>query len=343
MRRVVVENKNPRITSIMSSVQGQDTKKVPARDPCNDAQPHPSIQKYNFDFLFSMRLTSLLPPISSYLVHTIAVVLLILSICLLLLNLPWRTGLRTDHIHHNMSRTRIIPSSLRSSLLSRKHRASILRPPNLPSIPGLPLHATTRIGIHPNGSHLSLPPFAALRAFSTSAPRSSTTPSYNYSVSAAYSDKRHKLDLARNHFSYSPLSRISHITPPETERPRAASGQDAYFISGIGETSSLAFGVVDGVGGWEESGVDPADFAHSLCDYMADAAARYPYGLEKVGKSSAGSVRPVELLDVGYERVMDDKAIAAGGCTACVATVTGSGQLSVAKYVYTYTPHTYSP
>ena len=81
----------------------------------------------------------------------------------------------------------------------------------------------------------------------------------------------------------------------------------------------MAFGVVDGVGGWEESGIDPADVAHSLCDYMADAAARYPYGFEKLQKGS-NSLRPVELLDLGYEKVMANEAITGGGCTACIAT-----------------------
>lgn len=98
----------------------------------------------------------------------------------------------------------------------------------------------------------------------------------------------------------------------------------------------MAFGVVDGVGGWEESGVDPADFAHSLCDYMADAAARYPYGVDKPARG--GSLRPVELLDMGYEKVMEDPAIPAGGCTACIATASTGGLLNVAKYV-SYTLH----
>jgi protein phosphatase PTC7 len=96
----------------------------------------------------------------------------------------------------------------------------------------------------------------------------------------------------------------------------------------------MAFGVVDGVGGWEESGVDPADFAHSLCDYMADAAGRYPYGSDKQparGVSGNSGPKPVELLEAGYEKVMEDPGVPAGGCTACIATVTASGTLNVAK------------
>jgi protein phosphatase PTC7 len=158
-----------------------------------------------------------------------------------------------------------------------------------------------------------------MRPFSTSIPRASAKTGGNltYHLSAAYSDKKHKLDLSHNHFTYSPSSKDN--------RGRAKSGQDSYFIAPVGETSTLAFGVVDGVGGWEESGVDPADFAHGLCDYMADAARRF---------GGQRGPKPVELLDEGYEQVMKDESIAAGGCTACIATVTDSGLLSVAKYVF---------
>lgn len=102
----------------------------------------------------------------------------------------------------------------------------------------------------------------------------------------------------------------------------------------MGESGNLAFGVVDGVGGWEESGVDPADFAHGLCGFMAEAARRVGNGGQK------GAPKPVALLDEGYKEVMKDESIAAGGCTACVATVTPSGVLSVAKSVFTLLPPT---
>ena len=114
----------------------------------------------------------------------------------------------------------------------------------------------------------------------------------------------------------------------------------------VGEGGSIAFGVVDGVGGWEESGVDPADFAHGLCEYMSDAARGFPYGIESAAKKDAGNVdsmkgvlKPVDLLEVGYERVMDDERIPAGGCTACIGTLSPAGLLSVAKCVSPCFPH----
>lgn len=108
---------------------------------------------------------------------------------------------------------------------------------------------------------------------------------------------------------------------------RPQSGEDAFFISHVGDTGAVAFGVVDGVGGWQSSGVDPADFAHSLCEYMASAASGFPDGF----KARGPPLRPQELLDVGYRRVIEDKSILAGGSTACIATAEPDGRFEVAK------------
>lgn len=91
----------------------------------------------------------------------------------------------------------------------------------------------------------------------------------------------------------------------------------------------MAFGVVDGVGGWEESGIDPADFSHGLCGYMADAAMHYPDDFGKAGQGQAP--RPQDILDLGYSKVMDDASIGGGGSTACIATLSTDGLLHVAK------------
>jgi protein phosphatase PTC7 len=233
-----------------------------------------------------------------------------------------------------MSRSRIIPTSFRSSLLSRRHCASVLRPPNrlgsISQVLNLSISAG-RVGVHPNLSHLTLPTFA-LRAFSTTTPRTSAAPPFHYSISAAFSDKRQKLNLSRNVYTHDPFGRTKQDSDTDKrKRSRPKSGQDAFFISPIGESHDMAFGVVDGVGGWEESGVDPADFAHGLCEHMANAASRYPQGFQKL--SQGQQPRPVELLDVGYDKVMEDASISAGGCTACIATASTSGLLHVAKYV----------
>ena len=92
----------------------------------------------------------------------------------------------------------------------------------------------------------------------------------------------------------------------------------------------IAFGVADGVGGWADSGVDAADFAHALCDNMASASAHYP---DSFGGSANAQhpLRPTALLEHGYQSVLQDGRILAGGSTACVALAGTDGTLEVAN------------
>jgi len=177
-------------------------------------------------------------------------------------------------------------------------------------------------------------------------PPSSSTPTYTYSLAASFSAKGARLQPARDFYTFNPYH---HIEPnPKAPRldstSRPQSGQDAFFISNIGSdthnnppnTASLAFGVVDGVGGWTTSGVDPADFAHGLCEYMAAAATSYPSGFKSSGPTGVATTheqgcRPRALLKMGVERVMDDASIFAGGSTACLATLDAQGRLEVAN------------
>lgn len=80
---------------------------------------------------------------------------------------------------------------------------------------------------------------------------------------------------------------------------------------------------MDGVGGWQDSGVDSAHFSHGLCEYMTSFAA----------SPQKQELRPTELLDLAYEAVLEDKSIYAGGSTACVGTAKKDGTVEVAKYV----------
>ena len=109
------------------------------------------------------------------------------------------------------------------------------------------------------------------------------------------------------------------------KRRRARSGQDAFFFSQVGNTNTTTFGVADGVGGWVESGLDPADFAHGLCEYMACAARSWPHGF------NTASLHPKDLLQVAYDEVTDDKSIEGGGSTACLAVAEPNGSVEVAN------------
>jgi protein phosphatase PTC7 len=156
--------------------------------------------------------------------------------------------------------------------------------------------------------------------------RTTSEPRFSYRIAASYSAKGQKLDPARNLYSYDPFLRTNRSARSKLERKnRPRSGQDAFFVNQVGDTSTVAFGVVDGVGGWQDSGVDPADFAHSLCEYMAGAANTYPEAMPQ------GPLRPKELMQFGYNRVAEDPDIEAGGSTACVATAESNGHVEIAK------------
>ncbi|EAU38728.1 conserved hypothetical protein [Aspergillus terreus NIH2624] len=110
------------------------------------------------------------------------------------------------------------------------------------------------------------------------------------------------------------------ITSPSTPRTpglrrkrRPDSGEDAFFVSRIGHQNNpgaVAFAVADGVGGWAESRVDPADFSHALCSYMAQSALDWD--------APAEQLRPKQILQSGYDQVVADESIRAGGSTASV-------------------------
>lgn len=74
-----------------------------------------------------------------------------------------------------------------------------------------------------------------------------------------------------------------------------------------------------------DSGVDPADFSHGFCDYMAAAAYAY---------SQADTQRPLtakSLMQTGYEAICADASVPAGGSTAVVGLLDPKGSLEVAN------------
>lgn len=74
-----------------------------------------------------------------------------------------------------------------------------------------------------------------------------------------------------------------------------------------------------------DSGVDPADFSHGFCDYMAHAAYTHKEAdwNPPIGAKS--------LMQRGYEDICRDRSVPAGGSTACVAIAKGNGNLEVAN------------
>ena len=166
----------------------------------------------------------------------------------------------------------------------------------------------------------ALNPTTSPRAYSTISSQAAPQQSIAYRVGASFSAKGHRFDPKRDHYTYDPASRAS--TKYSTGRP--TSGQDAFFVSRVGNGTSLAFGVADGVGGWADSGIDSAHFSHGLCDRMVEAA-------ESTNKTAEETLGAEKLLKFGYDGVVADETIAGGGSTACVAVGKGNGSFQVAK------------
>lgn len=146
---------------------------------------------------------------------------------------------------------------------------------------------------------------------------------FTYHTAASFAGKHNRLDPTSSVFHFNPYNRIQpQIRRPKSKRP--TSGQDAFFVARVGDTNAVALGIADGVGGWEESGVDPADFSHGFCDYMALAAYEHKPGTSP-GLTAKG------LMQKGYDEICNDKSIHAGGSTACVAIAREDGKLEVAN------------
>jgi hypothetical protein len=86
-----------------------------------------------------------------------------------------------------------------------------------------------------------------LRRFQTSS-LSRSTSSFSYRISASYSAKGHRFDPDINVFNFNPYTRIQPTSINVGEglgrKHRPASGEDAFFISRVGETGDVAVGIV---------------------------------------------------------------------------------------------------
>jgi protein phosphatase PTC7 len=151
---------------------------------------------------------------------------------------------------------------------------------------------------------------------------STNTPSktFSFRLAASFSGKGTRYEPRRDVFHFHPHTGRPAERLRRDQRPN--SGQDAFFIGEIDKTNDVAFAVADGVGGWAESGIDPSDFSHGLCEYMRIAAAN---------PQDPGKLRPRDLLQTAYDATIIDETIFAGGSTACVAVGREDGTLEVAK------------
>lgn len=161
--------------------------------------------------------------------------------------------------------------------------------------------------------------------FSTQPTPTSERPNkhFTYSIAASYIAKDRPFDPYTHVFHFNPYNRVQ-LPKNQNKRSRSESGQDAFFVTRIDDTGGVALGVADGVGGWMDSGVDPADFSHGFCDYMAAAASQHP-------PDGSAPLTAKSLMLTGYEAICADPAVPAGGSTAIVGLLDPSGTLEVAN------------
>ncbi|KFH45571.1 Protein phosphatase-like protein [Hapsidospora chrysogenum ATCC 11550] len=155
------------------------------------------------------------------------------------------------------------------------------------------------------------------RLYSTAA---SSPTKFSYHIAASFIAKDRPYDPSHHVYHFNPYHR-----PLDKRAPRVNSGHDAFFVSRVNDSGAVAFGVADGVGGWVDSGVDPADFSHGLCEYMAQAARAFKPDDPRRRLGSR------QLMQQGYDTISRDRSVRAGGSTACVAVADPDGTLDVAN------------
>ncbi|GIZ39960.1 hypothetical protein CKM354_000331900 [Cercospora kikuchii] len=150
---------------------------------------------------------------------------------------------------------------------------------------------------------------------------------FTYRLAAASAPKQappRPPKLGRDYWNYA----STHVDPrpPYLRSTKPASGEDAFFASTIGRSQHhVAFGLADGVGGWQDQGVDPSEFSQALCGLMAGSANIYE------GLDAGKSCKPQELLQQAYDAVMANPRIPAGGCTASLGVADQDGMIETAN------------
>ncbi|KAI6914562.1 protein serine/threonine phosphatase 2C [Hortaea werneckii] len=162
---------------------------------------------------------------------------------------------------------------------------------------------------------------------------------FTYRLGAASAGKRtlvRPAKLDRDFWAYA--STQESPSPPYLRSTKKDAGEDAFFATTVRDSPHhVAFGVADGVGGWQDSGVDPSDFSHGLCGLMAGTAKTYEGLLssqeeqEEEKDGERRNVRPRELLQVAYDAVIGNPRIVAGGCTASLGVADGDGNVETAN------------
>ncbi|BFZ53614.1 Protein phosphatase 2C 7 [Savitreella phatthalungensis] len=114
------------------------------------------------------------------------------------------------------------------------------------------------------------------------------------------------------------------FAPKRRRTQPQATGEDAFFYSLPSDAAGRErawVGVLDGVGGWAESGVDPSIFARRLAHH-----------LDAVTSTASADLGAQEALAKAYALLLEDEEVSMGSSTACVASVrVRDGRVEVAN------------
>ncbi|TGZ77403.1 protein serine/threonine phosphatase 2C [Ascodesmis nigricans] len=142
---------------------------------------------------------------------------------------------------------------------------------------------------------------------------------YRYAISAAFSGKGKRFMRDRNVYRFIPKETPT-THAEEQKRLQAFAGQDAFFVSRMRSDGAVAVGVADGVGGYDEAGINSADFSQGLCSEMSVAA-----------KNTKDCSNPQMILSVGYKQVLHEDKVPGGASTASVGVLRPNGKLAAAN------------
>ncbi|KAN0072973.1 Protein phosphatase 2C (PP2C)-like domain containing protein [Elaphomyces granulatus] len=155
----------------------------------------------------------------------------------------------------------------------------------------------------------------------------SSKPQITYRISVSCSAKGRPFNPEKTCYNFDSVQHSALADIPNSKykrQNRLGCGEDAFFVGRVGnDLAAVAFGVADGVGGWAEFGIDPADFSHGLCSYMAKSALHWEHPVERL--------RPKNLIQMGYNMLLEDGSISAGGSTASVGVAQKDGRLELAN------------
>ncbi|KAI9740334.1 MAG: hypothetical protein M1834_004913 [Cirrosporium novae-zelandiae] len=170
--------------------------------------------------------------------------------------------------------------------------------------------------------------FEIHRGFQTYPALESNTPTalLRYGVAASYSAKGDGFDPSEDFYDFNTqYIPLENSRENRKDKKRWPSGEDAFFITAIDNSENdVAFGIADGVGGWNNSGIDPAHFSHTLCENMSKA-------VREIKAAKMADLKARDVIELGYQELVQGHSVLGGGSTACVGLARKSGKLEVAN------------